>query len=466
MAEITAENLDRRTRELYNKALAALERNNVDYAIEMFMQTMALVPNFLQGRKFLRAAQLKRTENLGSIKRMLASAKVTPTVTKAKLTIGKSPVEAMNLVEQALCDDPKNSQALLTLAEAAEAAQFPETAAQTLETYTKLNPRDTKSAHWLARVYGVMGKHDLAREEYERLLKLNPNDFEAQKGLKDATAHGAMQGGGWEDQSTSFREKLKDEKEAVALEQQSRVIRAEDHVDNLIHEVQAKATQEPDSPLHQRELGKLYAQKGDYETALKYLEKIFSSEAGNDPTLEKEINDIRAKRIQAEINEKKAALAAHPSDAGLEKDLGTLDMKLSQLQLRDMARLVDKYPNDLMYRYDLGVLYMKTGNIQGAVEQFQRSVGQPQRRVTSLNYLGQCFRELGLTDLAIDQFCKAIEELPTMDGIKKEITYNLASAYESTGETDKAIAEYKRIAAVDFGYKDVREKITRKPTPK
>jgi len=50
--------------------------------------------------------------------------------------------------------------------------------------------------------------------------------------------------------------------------------------------------------------------------------------------------------------------------------------------------------------------------------------------------------------------------------LKKDITYNLATAYEDTGDAEKAIAEYKKIAAVDFSYKDVREKITRKPTPK
>ena len=461
MAEITVENLDRRAKELYNKGLAALERNNADYAVEMFMQCLVFAPNFTHGRKFLRAAQMKRVESLGSFKKMMISAKVAPTVTKAKMTISKAPAEAMNIAEQALSDDPKNGQALLTLAEAAEAAQCIETAAQTLETYAKLNPRDTKSAHWLARVYTVMEKHDLAREVYEQLLQNNPSDFEAQKGLKDATAHGAMQGGGWEG-AKSYRDVIANKEEAVALEQQSRVIRSEDHVDNLIREVQAKATQEPNNPVYQRELGKLYAQKGDYETAIQFLEKIFASESGNDPTLEKEINEIKAKRLQAEIVEKKAALAAHPSDIALEQDLAALDTKLSQLQLRDMARLVDKYPNDLMYRYDLGVLYLKTGNIQGAVEQFQRSVGQPQRRVASLNFLGQCFCQLGLPDLAIDQFSRAIEELPTMDGIKKDITYNLASAYEEIGENDKAVSEYKKIAAVDFTYKDVREKITRK----
>ena len=466
MAEITVENLDRRARELYNKALAALERNNSDYAIEMFMQCLVIAPNFTQGRKFLRAAQLKRAETLGTFKKMLASAKVQPTIAKAKMSLSKNPDEAMNVIEQALSDDPKNGTALLLLAEASEKAQCPETARQTLETYTKLNPRDAKATHWLARVYSTINRHDLAREMYERLLQLNPNDFDAQKGLKDSTAHGAMNGGGWEDQSTSFREKLKDEKEAVALEQQSRVVRAEDHVDNLIHELQAKASQDPDNPFHQRELGRLYAQKNDYDTALKHLERLFTSESGNDPTLEKEIGDIKAKRIQAAINQTKAALAASPNNAALEQELGTLDVKLSELQLRDAARLVEKYPNDLMYRYDLGVLHMKTGNVQGAVEQFQRSVGQPQRRIASLNYLGQCFRQLGLSDLAIDQFCRAIDELPTMDGLKKDITYNLATAYEDIGDAEKAIAEYKKIAAVDFSYKDVRDKITRKPTPK
>ena len=82
--------------------------------------------------------------------------------------------------------------------------------------------------------------------------------------------------------------------------------------------------------------------------------------------------------------------------------------------------------------------------------------------MSSLNFLGQCFQQEGLHDLAIDQFSKAIEELPMMDGVKKELTYNLASALEAIGETEKAITEYKKIAAVDFSYRDVRQKITRK----
>jgi tetratricopeptide (TPR) repeat protein len=466
MAETTIDNLDRRARDLFNKAIAALERENLDYAIEMFLQTLAIEPNFTQGRKYLRAAQTKRAESSGKLRQMMATARVTPLLGKAKMAVGKDPLEAIQIAEQALCEDPRNGQALLILAEAAETAQLPETAAQTLDTYTKLNPRDTKALHWLARIYTGMRQFDLAREVFERLLQINPKDFAAQKGLQDATAAGAMAGGGWEDAS-SYRDVIKDKEEAVALEQQSRVVRAEDMIQNLINETLERARQDPNNPIHQRELGKLYAQKGDFDTAVQYLEALLASEAGADPTLETEINEIKCKRVSAQIAAKKKELTANPANAAaIENEIAALELELGKLQLADAERLVEKYPNDLMYRFDLGVLYMKIGNIAGAIEQFQRAVGQPQRRVASLNYLGQCFQQEGLLDLAVDQYLKAIEELPMMDSLKKEITYNLGTCYEQMGEQEKAIAEFKKIAAVDFGYRDVRQKITRKPPPK
>jgi tetratricopeptide (TPR) repeat protein len=274
-----------------------------------------------------------------------------------------------------------------------------------------------------------------------------------------------MAGGGWED-AKSYRDVMANEQAAVALEQESRMVRAEDMVENLIKEALAKAQHEPDNPIHQRELGRLYGQKGDYEKALGYLEKLFTDEAGADPTLEKEINDLKAKRITTKITEKKAQLAAAPGNAAIEQEIAALDLEHSQLQLRDAERLVEKYPNDLMYRYELGGLYMKTGNIDGAVAQLQKSRNQPQRRVASLNLLGQCYQQMGLNDMAAETFTEAIGELPLMDGLKKELLYNLGTAYELLGDQEKASAAFKEIFKVDIGFRDVRQKITRKPPGK
>jgi tetratricopeptide (TPR) repeat protein len=466
MAEKTSDSLDQKARDFYNKALAALERNNLDYAIEMFQQCLAIEPNFTKARQYLRAAQMKKTESVGGFKRALTAAKTSPLLTKAKMVLGKNPAEAMIIAEQILTEDPKHGQALTILAEAAEAAGHHETVVQTLEHYTKLNPRDNKALHRLARAYLTVGRNDAAQEKYSLLLQMNPNDFAAQKGLKDATAHGAMATGGW-DEAGSYRDVLKDKEESATLEQESRVMRAEDVLENLIKETLAKLGKEPDSPVIQRELGKLYGQKGDYDKALQTLEKIFSSEGGADPSLEREIAEVKANRLEDAIAKKKKQRESNPANAAaLENEIAALEKEHSQLLLTDAARLVERYPNDLMYRYELGVLYMKTGNIQGAIEQLQKAVGQPQRRVASLNYLGQCFQQMGLNDLAVDQYRKAIDELPSMDGQKKELLYNLGNTYETMGENDKAVTEYKKIAAVDFGYRDVREKITRKAPQK
>jgi tetratricopeptide (TPR) repeat protein len=463
MPEKTIDQINRTARDQYQKALGAVERNNLDYAVEMLQQCLLSEPNFLQGRKHLRAVQMKRAESQGTLKRAMTGAKIQPMLLKARATMSKNPTEAMAVAEQALSEDPKNAQCLLLLAEAAETARIPEVCAQTLEHYSRLNPKDIKTAHWLARTYTGMARHDLARTVYDRILQVNPADFDAQKGIKDATAQGAMKGGGW-DEAKSYRDVIKDKDEAVALEQESRVVRAEDMILNLINESLAKLQADPQSPVIRRELGKLYGQKGDYDKALEYLEALFAAEAGADPTLEKEISEIKEKRVSDALESKKQQLQSKPNDPSLQAEVAKLECEFDQIKLQDAIRLVEKYPNDLMYRYDLGVLFMKTGNVQSAIEQFQRSVGQPQRRVPSLNYLGQCFQQLGLHDLAVDQYIHAIEELPMMDGVKKEITYNLACAYDALGQPDKAVAEFKKIAAVDFSYRDVRAKITRRPS--
>jgi len=464
MPEKTIDQITRTAREQYEKALGAVERNNLDYAAEMLQQCLVLEPNFIQGRKHLRAVQMKRAETQGAFKRAMTSARIQPMLLRARAILSKNPSESMTIAEQALCEDPKNAQALLLLAEAAETAGIPEVTTQTLEHYNKVNPRDTKTAHWLARTYTGMSRHDLARAVYDRILQVNPADFDAQKAAKDASARGATKGGGW-DEAKSYRDVIKDKEEAVSLEQQSRVVRAEDMIENLIQENLAKLQADPKNPVIRRELGKLYGQKGDYDRALEYLEALFASEAGADPTLEKEITEVREKRISDKLDAKKKQLQTQPGNTALQAELAQLEREFDQIKLQDAIRIVEKYPNDLMYRYDLGVLYMKTGDVQNAIEQFQRSIGQPQRRVPSLNYLGQCFQQLGLHDLAVDQYLKAIEDLPMMDGVKKEITYNLAAAYDALGDAEKAVAEYKKIAAVDFGYRDVRARITRRPPP-
>jgi tetratricopeptide (TPR) repeat protein len=63
---------------------------------------------------------------------------------------------------------------------------------------------------------------------------------------------------------------------------------------------------------------------------------------------------------------------------------------------------------------------------------------------------------------AIDVFLRAIESYEIKDdAIAKELRYNLARAYEEHGNQEKALDIYRRIAQLDFGYKDVSDRVDR-----
>ena len=64
-----------------------------------------------------------------------------------------------------------------------------------------------------------------------------------------------------------------------------------------------------------------------------------------------------------------------------------------------------------------------------------------------------------LTD-AIDVFTNAIETYEIKnDATGKELRYNLARAYEKKGDADKALDIYRKIAQLDFTYKDVSQRV-------
>ena len=73
--------------------------------------------------------------------------------------------------------------------------------------------------------------------------------------------------------------------------------------------------------------------------------------------------------------------------------------------------------------------------------------------------MGLCFKAKGQFDMARDQLEAANGELSTMDGVKKNVCYELGSLYESMGDKTKAAEYYKLIYQNDIGYKDIAQKI-------
>ena len=77
----------------------------------------------------------------------------------------------------------------------------------------------------------------------------------------------------------------------------------------------------------------------------------------------------------------------------------------------------------------------------------------------SLYALARCFRDKKQYDMAREQLTDALEDLHTMDAMKKDVCYLLGEISEAMGDKDTAATYYKEIYQADIGYKDIAQKI-------
>ncbi len=450
MAEVTMEEAPRKAREMFDKGFAAMERGNLDYAIDMFMSVLDLEPRLLRARKFLRAAQLKKVGTGSALKHTLSSVKGASGLLKAKGLVAKKPLEALKATEQLLSIDPLNMTFIRMLDQAAMAADLPEIAVQGMEVAKEHHPRDTEILERLGQLYLAVHQPNRARACFEELVALKPNDQKALKALKDSAALDTMQSGGW-DSAGSYRDVMKDSKQATILEQQARSVKAATGVEALIEDTLAKIAREPDNVNYRRALADLYSRGKRYDEALQVLQEALAKSGGADPDVDRSIAGVRVAQYDARFSELKAAGQAAEAQA--------LDAEKQEFLFTNAKERVAKYPTDLQFKYDLGVMLYDRGEITEAIQQFQASQQNPQRRTMSLYYLGLCFQAKKQYDIAVTQLELAVADLTRMDDMKKDIVYQLGQLAELMNDTDKAMARYKEIYAVDIGYRDVAEKI-------
>jgi tetratricopeptide (TPR) repeat protein len=93
------------------------------------------------------------------------------------------------------------------------------------------------------------------------------------------------------------------------------------------------------------------------------------------------------------------------------------------------------------------------------VPELQRARQNPHARLKAMNVLGCCYGELGMLDLAMKQLEEGSREILSMDAMKREIVYNLGLIYARMGELEKSLACMKQIYEVDYGYRDVAQRV-------
>jgi predicted Zn-dependent protease len=370
-------------------------------------------------------------------------------VAKGQFALRNNPLEALKIAEQILNADPLSSQGHKLVADAAMAAELPKTAILSLEILAKNSPKDQELQKDLARGYSEDGQTSKAEAIFAELVRLNPGDMKLSEELKDMSARKTLKEGGYDalsDGKGSYRDILKDKNQSVALEQENRQVKDTDTAKRLIDEYEARLVNEPNNFKLLRTVAELHTQKKDYDRALNAYNRIVATEGATDASLQKAISEVTVRKFE------QALAALDPAAPDYAEKTAQLKTERNNFVLAECKERVDRYPNDLLIRFELGQLYFQAGRIGEAIAEFQKAQNNPNKRIASLSYLGQCFAKRKMNDLAAKTLEKALAEKPVFDDEKMDLTYAM-------GKKEEAIEQFKKIYEVDVSYRDVGAKV-------
>ena len=115
--------------------------------------------------------------------------------------------------------------------------------------------------------------------------------------------------------------------------------------------------------------------------------------------------------------------------------------------------------SDVSSHYDLGVSFKEMGLYDMAIEEFQKSVKNKDFEVKSLEMLGICFLEKQEYDLAESSLIKALSNKGGNETTYLGIKYTLGKLYEAKKMFKEALKVYNEIYTVDSKFEDIEKRI-------
>lgn len=453
MPEITEQELPAEAKPLWLKAINAVQVSNHPYAITLLQSVLEKAPGFLEGRKMLRNCAIQVVGEAGKKKSIFGSG----AARKIHSTLKKNPEGALVLAEKELAKDPGNEDVNDALHAAALKLDLIQTAAFALETVRKIHPDNALILHKLADFYLELDHPDNAVEVYNDIIKHHPTDGRAIKGAKDASARASMQRQKF-DENSDMRSMMRDADQFKQLEESSRSGLTREQLEARRDRAIEKYNEDTNDLKATKNLAEIYEQLEDWQKAHEFFAWAHSLSAG-DSALLKKATEMNDRAIEKDLEELEAAVAADPENEELRQALEARRQDRTQDKITESKLRVDANPTDPHLRYELGNAYYAAGLFSEAIPHLQHATRNPHIRTKVLLTLAKCFKAKNMFDLAVKQLSDALTDLPTMDNTKKEVLYEKGLIHEDTGDTESALESYKQIYEVDYGYRDVAQRV-------
>jgi thioredoxin-like negative regulator of GroEL len=202
------------------------------------------------------------------------------------------------------------------------------------------------------------------------------------------------------------------------------------------------------------ELADLLEREASIEEAEKVLVNVLAA-SGNDLKVREHLEDrqIRWAKRKVMLAEKQVQTT---DSEGNRETLDRLRTALVKQEIDIFAARVERYPDNVAWKFELAIRLKTAGSPAEAIKYFQQVQIDSRRRGAVALELGECFQY----PLAMRNYQAAVESLGDREiELRKRALYRAGVLAAAMKDRDAALKFLSNLAEIDFGYRDVAQRL-------
>ncbi len=446
--------------ECWKTGSSATQKQNWDYAVEMFSKAANLVPDNLVYRQSLRGAEYRKYNDNGTGARM-AGAKLMGIRSRVRKAKGREDWKTMNdEAEAGLQVNPWDAQLEAAIGEACAKLEFLDVAIFAYSNAVKLDKDNIEYMRELATLHLEKRNYDEAGRLWEKIYQLNPLDGEARSMQTRIQTLKTMDRGGYEGAANT-----RDVKAGQTAYDFDRKAKSSDHDvigpgDDLESDLKRQIRKSPDSFEGYQKLAEFYRKDKRLDEAIENFKLAYEKSDGNED-LREQMEDVQLEKLRNQTETAREAATQNKDDEDAQKKWKTLRNKLISNEIKIFSERLKRHSQDSRLKFELAKRYMRVNHYSDAIKLFQQAVVDNRLETECYVSLGECFLKENQMALAKRQFEKALPSLSPQDkeDLFKTAHYALGRIAEKNGDRETAENHYQEILAVDYGYHDVEKRL-------
>jgi tetratricopeptide (TPR) repeat protein len=456
-----------RLQAVFEHAQRSAEKSDYAYAHDLFAQCLVEDPaNLIYLQHFLgNLAQKYGNSKKGVRFSGLKSKSSRMALNKAA---GKGQwKDAFTAACDALKSNPWEVSTLLDVAEAYQQIGSDDCQLFVMRWALDASPKDIAVNRKAAETLTRLGQFDQAIGCWRRVEQAKPGDEEASKAISKLSVERTIQKGGYNEEilkgSTDSKELEEAMRERVAQNRPEAIAAAaaakskddSEQEKTLLAAIDAK----PADVEKYLELADVFTGQNRLREAVDILGRALAASGGGDLRVRERLEDASLRRAQHQVSVAQRRAEQEKTEEAI--DLARrMAAQANQAELEVYAARAGRNPGNSLLQYELGLRCKRAGKFKEAIQAFQAARDETRQKAQVQLHLGESFQYIKQFKLALASYEAAVQAADTSQpDTKKLALYRAGVLALELNDREKAEKHLTQLAAIDFGYRDVAERL-------